>query len=131
MTDRNLPVIGCQSAAHRGGRIALHDNALGLRFIQCLADPGQQPAGKIIKALIGLHQIKIEIGPNISDLQNLIEHFSVLGGYAGQCFQTGARRQGLNDRKKLDCFRSGAKNGQYFRFYGHLCCHSGCLVTFG
>ena len=52
----------------------------------------------IDEALVRLHQIEIEIGPEISDLQHLVEHLPVLRRDADLHIEAGSSRR-LNDRE--------------------------------
>ena len=69
--------------------------------------------GDVSQVLTGLHQIKINIGSNLKKLEYLIQHLTVLSGYADPYFDTFCRSKGFTYRGHLDGFRAGSKNKQH------------------
>ena len=110
MVNRNLAVIGGQSARHGGGGVALHHHAIGLLLVHHPAQIGDERGGQRIEALIRAHQVKIVIGGDPGDLQHLIQHAPVLCRHANPCVKTRVRLQRGHHREQLDRLGTGAEN---------------------
>ena len=63
------------------------------------------------QALVGAHQIQIDVGMDVENFQHLVEHLPVLCGDAHQRFHPRRFRQGLYNRRHFYGFRTCAKDG--------------------
>jgi hypothetical protein len=64
------------------------------------------------QALVGTHQVEIDIGLNIEQVQHLVEHLAVLGSDTYTRLNPRLGCQALHDRGHFYCLRPGAEDGE-------------------
>ena len=71
-----------KACGERRGRVAVHENGIGLPIVEDLADGLQDARRQIAERLAFAHQIEIVVGRDIEQVQHLIEHLPMLCGDA-------------------------------------------------
>jgi hypothetical protein len=74
----------------------------------------QYAGGDVGKVLPRLHQVQIELGRNLEQLQHLIEHLAVLGGHAHAGIEGGVGLEGFDQGGHFDGFGAGAEDEEDF-----------------
>ena len=110
MADRDFAVKRGECAAHRTGRVALHDHPVGRLGIQRFADSGQKPRGQRVEALVRAHHREIVVGHNLRDIEHLVQHRAVLPGRDDHRRKARVVAQQVDQREELDRLRPGAED---------------------
>jgi hypothetical protein len=82
MTYRDPVIESCKCAAKHSRGIALHKHCIGLFNTEIVMQTFHSTRCKTGKSLIGPHEIQIAIRCNLEDIQDLIQHLTVLSRYA-------------------------------------------------
>src|SRR5690606_14184473 len=112
MRDRDLAIVGRESARHGGRRVALDDDPVGPLIDHHAPQPGQQGCGEGVERLVGPHQVEVVIGLDAGDLQHLIEHPAMLRTDAHPAFEATIGLDRVDERKELYRFRPRAEYGE-------------------
>jgi hypothetical protein len=107
MVDGNLVIEGRDRRGHGRGGVALHHDAIRAECRQCVVHSPEHPRRQLRQGLVRLHQIEINVGSDVGDLEHLIEHLPVLCRHADEHPKARVFLQRMDDRKQLDRFRSG------------------------
>src|SRR5439155_7295672 len=67
---------------HRAGRVTLNDDHVWPFLIDHSSNSGNHRSHDVFRALIRAHHVEIMLGVKVEDLEDLVEHFAVLGGDA-------------------------------------------------
>src|SRR5690606_20710172 len=110
MRDRDLAIVGGESARHGGRRVTLDHYPFGLLFVHHSAEPGQQGGGQRVERLAGAHQVKIVIGRDAGNLQHLVEHPAMLRADADAAVEAAVGLESMDEREQLDRFGPGAED---------------------
>ena len=110
--DAHPVVEGQQGGGHDGGGIALHQHPVRLEVAQHGVEVGEDGGGQLRQRLVGAHQVEVDVGGDLEQVEHLVEHLAVLGGDANQRFDAGRVVQALYDGRHFDGFRAGAKDGE-------------------
>ena len=110
--DRQLAVIGGERAAHGGGGIALDHDPRRPRLVHHRAQPGEQPRGQRVEALVGLHHVEIVVRHDPGDIEHLVEHAAMLRGNADLAVEPRVGLERGDHREQLDGFRPGAEDDE-------------------
>ena len=87
VTNRDLQVEARQRSCEGGRRISVHEHRVGPFGLEHGLQLEQHVACHVEERLARLHDGEIVIGPHIKDLQNLIQHLTVLAGYTHNGFE--------------------------------------------
>ena len=118
MRHRDAPVVGSQRAGHGGGGVALDDHPARAHPVEDLADVLQQAGGELVERLVGPHDVEVDVGNDVGELQHLVQHLAVLGGGADLYGGGRLRLQPVDDRKQLDGFRARAHHHKEIILHG-------------
>ena len=80
MADRDLAEISGERRDHRGQRVAVDQDAIGPPRVQRRAELGEDARRQHVERLARLHQVKIDVGDDAEDRQNLVEQLAMLRG---------------------------------------------------
>ena len=85
--------------------VTLKDHPVRRCPVERFAHREQDPGAELVQGLIFFHEVKIDIGGDIHELENLIQHLAMLGSNAYDHVDRILGLQFFHDRKKLDGFR--------------------------
>ena len=89
MADRNLLISGSESASHSGRRVAMNKHDVGPLFNKNFLDAGQSGGGDMRKGLVRAHDVKVVVGSDVENFENLVEHVAMLSRDADDRFDVG------------------------------------------
>ena len=111
MAHRDLMIESSQSACKGGRGIAMHQNQIGFCLFQHVFHPQQTLAGNGGQSLPRFHDVQIILRSNSEDLQNGIQHLTMLCGHAADALQPRTSLQFLDQRSHFNRFGTGSENG--------------------
>lgn len=80
--DRDSGVEGGQGCGHAGRGVAMDKYDVGTCGGEYLAHACEHPGGDIVEVLSGTHDVEVEVGTYVEDVEYLVEHLTVLSGHA-------------------------------------------------
>jgi hypothetical protein len=118
--DRYSTIVRGNRPNHGRSRIALHNYSIGTKSIQSFADGKQEASAELVKRLVRRHKIKVNVGHNIRQFQDLVEQVPMLSGctdgYSCPLFPF----QSVNNREEFYCLRTRSNQDQNVSALGHL-----------
>src|SRR3546814_11541785 len=78
MADRNLAEIGGKRRRHRRQRVAVNEYPVGPLGIETFTEPGDKAREQRVERLVGLHDVKVDVGDDARDLQHPVENLALL-----------------------------------------------------
>ncbi len=78
MGDRDFAIIGGKARHHGGQGVAMHDDAVRLFCIECLAQIDDQLGRKAIQRLVRRHHVQVDVRLDTGNLENLVEQTPML-----------------------------------------------------
>src|ERR1051326_2020091 len=107
------PLVECsQRSRHRRGRVTLQHHPIGRHGDNNLLDSREGSGGERRKPLIRRHKCEIDIRTHVEQLEDRLDHFSVLASHAHVGGHVGVTAQFRDDRCKLDRLWPGTKHHQ-------------------
>src|SRR3546814_7492943 len=82
MAERNLAEIGGKRRRHRRQRVAVNEYPVGPLGIETFTEPGDKAREQRVERLVGLHDVKVDVGDDARDMQHLVENLAMLRGHA-------------------------------------------------
>jgi hypothetical protein len=79
MAEWNPMVKTGQRSSHDRRGVTLSQNHIRMFSQQHIVQPGQEPCRQRCQCLIWAHDVEIDIGLDIEDLHDLVEHVAMLG----------------------------------------------------
>lgn len=114
VAEADAVVEGEEAADHAGGGVALDDEGVGAEVFEdgfeVLEDAGAEGG----EALAGGHEVEVVVGPEGEEVENLIEHFAVLGGEADAAVGIGAGAEGEHKGGEFNGFGAGSEEDENF-----------------
>ena len=83
----DLLVKSRQCSGCRGCSISMNQYYIRMNFFQDITHTQQYSGSNVVQILSLLHDIQVIIRLDIENMENLVKHFTVLSGYANQCFK--------------------------------------------
>lgn len=80
--NRDSGVEGGQGCGHAGRGVAMDKYDVGTCGGEHLAHACEHPGGDIVEVLSGTHDVEVEVGTYVEDVEYLVEHLTVLSGHA-------------------------------------------------
>ena len=114
--DGDLPVECRDRCGHHGRRIALDDDGIGAVFVEDGVYSRDDAAGDAVERLVVGHEVEVDVGDDVEDLIDLVEHFTMLGGDDDDWGEPGMGFEGLDHRGDLDRLGAGAVDDHDLRF---------------
>src|SRR3546814_18191702 len=105
MADRNLAEIGGKRRRHRRQRVAVDEYPVGPLGIETFTEPGDKAREQRVERLVGLHDVKVDVGDDARDMQHLVENLAMLRGHADARIDAGLFAQCVDAREHLTSFR--------------------------
>ncbi|OQB85485.1 MAG: hypothetical protein BWX85_00767 [Chloroflexi bacterium ADurb.Bin120] len=110
VTHPDLAIIPENRCCHDRRGIPLDQQPIGTDLKQHRVQMGEDASGQLGKCLVVIHQIQVDIRDDVKCLQDLVEHFAVLGSDAHRDINViWMFPQGFNHRRHFNSFRAGAK----------------------
>src|SRR5215470_3863226 len=110
VADANFFLKGDEGCSEGSRGITLNKKPIRADFAENSGKSFEDAGGEFERSLIVLHKIQIVVGSDGEDAQHLVEHVTMLRGYADVGVDL-CRAGGTNDRRHFDGFRSGTENG--------------------
>ena len=127
MTHFHLIIICSQCTCECGGCVPMDQYDVGFFLRHNFFQPCEGTGGDACQCLAALHDIQIVFGMQIENLQNLIQHFSMLGGDADDAFDAFRLFQHFHQRCHFDGFGTGA---EYTHYLNHIFLHNILLLCY-
>ena len=80
--DGDPGVEGGQGGGHAGRGVAMDKRDVGMRGSEHFAQACEHPGGDVVEVLPGAHDVEVEVGTYVEDVEHLVEHLAVLPGHA-------------------------------------------------
>ena len=101
--DGDAAVEGGDRSAHRRGRVALDEEPVGPALRQQRIERAEDPRRELARGLVVAHQVEIDVGRQVEQLEDLVEHLAMLRGRAEDDVEAvRLRAQPLNHGRHLD-----------------------------
>ena len=112
VADGDFGIERGQRGGEGGGRVALHQHAVGPEIGIHLAQPFQHGGRDVGQPLAIPHHVQVPVGGDGEQVQHLIQHLPVLRGDADEGCDVGGFDEAPDDRRHLDGLGAGADDGQ-------------------
>ena len=115
VSERDVAIKAGHGCGKNGRGVALRDDPIRPKLGEDLVKARQKPRGETRKGLIRLHDVEVDVGTDVEQLKNLIEHLPVLARCAnGRSHLVRALLKFEDDRGHFDCLRPGAHDAEHF-----------------
>ena len=102
VADAHAAVKRGQRGSHRGRRVALHQEPVGLLARQDRIQVREDAGGELARRLVRPHQVQVDVGCDLEEREDLVEHLAVLCGRAHDDARSALFAQPVDDRSHLD-----------------------------
>jgi hypothetical protein len=120
-------VKGRERGGHGSRRVALHQDPFGLLGFQDLVEGSQHAGRERARRLVGPHQIQVDVGVDLEEAQDLIQHLAMLSRRAEPHREAlGLRPKPADHRRHLDRLGTCSDDEQ-----NSLCRHEFLLIDRG
>lgn len=113
VSDADLLVESGKSGREGRRRVAVDKDVIRFFLLQYIFQAAEDAGGDVIERLSALHDVEIIVDRQSEEVDDLIEHFPVLGGQADLGINFFMLQQFPDKGRHLDGFRSGAEYRHY------------------
>ena len=85
--DAHAPVEGGDGRAERRRRVPLDEQPLRGVLDEHAVEGGEGARGELVGRLVGAHEVEVHVGPDLEEVEDLVEHLAVLGRRADDRFE--------------------------------------------
>ena len=108
VSEGDIAVEAGECGSEDGGGVALREDDIGFFVGECGVELDEESGGEFRERLVGLHDVQVNVGVDIEEMEHLVDEAAVLGGEEDAGAGGGVSLEGLDDGGHFDEFRAGA-----------------------